>query len=198
MYEGIGGLMPLMTAAKDKANFPNLVMITMVALSLMHISFSTLCYMTFGNELTKPIIMEQMPQGNIIIQIVTFLFILNLVFSYPLTIYVSNIIIESFCCAKVENTACRKWMKNLSRSLVLLVGIISALYLAEILDKVFALCGTILGTTVVMTLPALCHYKVIACSEDQGSLSGRIVDIMLLIVSIGAMCLCTYQIVIDW
>jgi amino acid permease len=67
MYEGIGGLMPLMTAAKDKESFPTVVMMAMGALSLMHITFSSYCYYTFGDGLDKPIIMEMMPQSNIII-----------------------------------------------------------------------------------------------------------------------------------
>ena len=52
MYEGIGGLMPLMTPAKDKTTFPSLVMLAMTTLSIMHITFSSLCYYTYGNELT--------------------------------------------------------------------------------------------------------------------------------------------------
>ena len=67
MYEGIGGLMPLMAATKDKQAFPSLVMFVFAVLAAMHITFSLLCYYTFGSGLDKPIITEMLPQDNIIV-----------------------------------------------------------------------------------------------------------------------------------
>ena len=157
MYEGIGGLMPLMSATKNRNEFPTLLALALTTLTIIYICFSELCYFTFGDKLDKPIIMEMMPQTNIVIQVVTLLFILNLIFTYPLTVYITNIIWESFTCSGLQPGPCRKWVKNLQRSFVLLLGILCALYLKDILDKVLALSGTILGTTVVMAIPALCH-----------------------------------------
>ena len=46
----------------------------------------------------------------------------------------------------------------MQRSVVLALGIICAMYLKDYLDRIFALSGTLLGTTVVMAIPAICHY----------------------------------------
>ena len=57
MYEGIGGLMPLMNATKNRDEFPSLVVMALTTLTFIYISFSELCYFTYGDQLTKPIIM---------------------------------------------------------------------------------------------------------------------------------------------
>ena len=113
MYEGIGGLMPLMSATKNRDEFPTLLALALMTLTIIYISFSELCYFTFGDNLTKPIIMEMMPQNNIIIQIISCLYMINLLFSYPLTVYITNVILESFTCSSIEPGKCRKWLKNL-------------------------------------------------------------------------------------
>jgi len=108
-------------------------------------------------------IIEMMPADNPIIQTVKIAFIINLVFSYPLTIFITNLILESYTCKSLKKaTSARKWLKNLQRSLVLMLGIICAMYLKDQLDKVLALSGCILGTTVCVTMPALSHYYLLA------------------------------------
>jgi len=100
-----------------------------------------------------------MPNKNIIIVITKFIFIINLVFSYPIVIYTTNVIVEKHLFKSFKKkTKCRKWLKNLSRSAVLGSAIIVSIYFADTLDKVLALTGTIFGTGVVMTIPTLCHY----------------------------------------
>lgn len=95
LFEGIGGVMPIMSATRDRESFPILLCGTFMFLCMMHIGFAELCYYTFGNNLTKAIIMEHMPAANPIIQVVKILFMINLVFSYPLTIFITNLILES-------------------------------------------------------------------------------------------------------
>jgi len=113
MYEGIGGVMPIMSATKDRAEFPTILAITIGMLTLLYITFAELCYYTYGKNMDKPIIMEMMPAANPIIIVVKILFMLNLVFSYPLTIFVTNIIAESWTFSKMKKaTKCRKWLKN--------------------------------------------------------------------------------------
>ena len=42
----------------------------------------------------------------------------------------------------------------------MIVGMLMAIFFYDKLDKILALCGTILGTTVVLFIPAICHYKI--------------------------------------
>lgn len=101
-------------------------------------------------------------------QIIKILYTLNLVFSYPLTIYPTNIIIDSILFSSLpESSNLRLFLENFSRTIVLLIAMLLALFFYNSLDKLMALSGTILGTTVVLFIPSLCHYKLIARKENQ-------------------------------
>ena len=91
IYEGIGGVMPIMSATANREQFPYILTLAMISLTFMHIFFAELCYYTFGKDLNVAIITDKMPADNPIIQVVKLLFILNLVFSYPLTILPSRL-----------------------------------------------------------------------------------------------------------
>jgi proton-coupled amino acid transporter len=193
LFEGIGGLMPIMSATKDRESFPYLLCGAISFLVMMYIFFGELCYYTFGGNLNKAIIMEMMPADNPIIQVVKILFMLNLVFSYPLTIFITNLILEGFTFRHSKrNTTLRKWLKNFQRSFVLLVGIVCALYLKDSLDKIFALSGTVLGTTVVMSIPAICHLNLLAKTKTE-----KFIDVLLVLVAMTVMVFCTYRILIS-
>ena len=156
--------MPLMAMTKDRASFPRMLVYAFATLTTIYILFAELCYYTFGSDLNQTIIMAQMPSDNVIIQISKMLFIINLFFSYPLVIYMTNVILEGFLCKKCKKRGpMRKWLKNFSRSIILGIAIIIAMYYLEDLTTILALSGTILGTSVVMTIPTLCHYKL--CAE---------------------------------
>ena len=49
MFEGIGGVMPVMSATKDRNEFPTILAITLGVLTTIYICFSELCYYTYGN-----------------------------------------------------------------------------------------------------------------------------------------------------
>lgn len=106
--------MPLMSATKERSLFPSILTVALITLTITYCIFGELCYFTFGKTLNKPIITDMMPSSNIIIQIVKVLFMINLVFSYPLTIYITNVVLESFTFKSFKQaTATRKWLKNL-------------------------------------------------------------------------------------
>ena len=186
--------MPIMSATKDRQEFPTILAITLGFLTTIYICFSELCYYTYGKNLNKPIIIEMMPADNPIIQTVKIAFIINLVFSYPLTIFITNLILESYTCKSCKKaTNTRKWLKNIQRSLVLLLGIICAMYLKDQLDKVLSLCGCILGTTVCLTMPALCHYNLIAESKQA-----KAIDMFMIILAQVILIVCSIQIISQW
>ena len=129
LFEGIGGVMPLMGATKDRKAFPMLLAGSLAFLTVIFIIFSEICYYTYGDKLDQPIITEMLPKDNVIVQIIKFAFIGNLVFSYPITIYITNIILEGFTFQTCKRkSATRRWLKNVQRSLVLLGGILLGLY----------------------------------------------------------------------
>jgi len=71
--------------------------------------------------------------------------------------------------------------------MVLLLGLILALYFGKYLDKVLSICGCVLGTPIVMTLPVLAHYKLLAKTTTD-----KVIDIGMLVISLGVMIVCTY------
>lgn len=94
MFEGIGGVMPLMALAEDRTTFITLLKGCLILLCITYISFAELCYYTFGENLNAPIIMNMMPKKNWVIIVCKGLYIINLVFSYPIVIYMTNQIVE--------------------------------------------------------------------------------------------------------
>jgi len=194
MFEGIGGVIPLMALAEDRKTYITLLKGCLLLLCFTYIAFAELCYYTFGENLNAPIIMNMMPNNNMIIVITKFIFIINLVFSYPLVIYMTNQILEAYLFSSwKKRSKCRKWSKNFSRSMVLASSIIVSIYFADTLDKVLALTGTIFGTAVVMTIPTLCHYSLIAETRWE-----KLKDEVLIVVSIAVSCLCTQRIISTW
>lgn len=186
--------MPIMSATRDRESFPMLICMTFMFLCVLHICFAELCYYTFGNTLTQAIIMEHMPASNPIIQVVKILFMINLVFSYPLTIFITNLIVESFTFKNfTTNSPRRKFLKNAQRSFILLLGIICAIYLKDSLDKMLALSGTVLGTNVVMSIPVICHLRLMARTTTE-----KVIDFVILFISLTIMILCTYYIILQW
>ena len=132
LFEGIGGIMPIMSATKNRKDFGTVILPgAMALLCFCNVVFGNLCYYTFGTGLDKPLITEVMPADSKVIITVKFLFMLNLVFSYPLTIYITNIILESYTFSKGTlkgKDKCRYWMKNLQRTIVLIIGILCAIF----------------------------------------------------------------------
>ena len=86
----------------------------MVTLCTIYILFASLCYYTFRDSIESPIIMDMMPEDNPLIQVVKVLFTCNVMVSYPLTIYITNFILEEFTFKRFKKKSCaRTWGKNL-------------------------------------------------------------------------------------
>jgi proton-coupled amino acid transporter len=56
-YEGIGVVMPIMSTCSVPEKFPYLLTLAVLTLTVIYIAFSELCYYTFGDNLTEPIVM---------------------------------------------------------------------------------------------------------------------------------------------
>jgi proton-coupled amino acid transporter len=94
-FEGIGTLMPVMAETKNKHKFERTVKCALSFLALYFSAFGVLCYAYFGTQKEKFII-NNMSQTNKGIEAVKLAYCINLVFSYPLTIFPANMILESF------------------------------------------------------------------------------------------------------
>lgn len=170
MFEGIGCVMPVMNASNERARelFPWLLAAGLGTLCLTYICFCEICYANYGAGLNQSIVMQQLPSSNLIVQIVKLAFVGNLLFSYPLTIYPTNIILDEvlFGCLP-ETSRVRLALETLMRTLVLAAGMTLAVFFYDDLDRILAMSGCLLGTTVVLIVPSVCHYVLITKPERR-------------------------------
>jgi len=172
MFEGIGSVMPVMNAYSPEVHkkFPYILAAALGTLCSIYIIFSEINYYTFGNDLNQPIVMGMMPANNLIIQIVKVLFSINIMFSYPITIFPTNQILEEIFLSRfAENSTYRNFFFRLICTIVLILGLVSAVQFYHDLDKILATTGVAFGTFVVLFVPSLCHYKLIATHPKFGS-----------------------------
>ena len=74
----------------------------------------------------------------------------------------TNYVLESVIFNKMQYSSLRKWLKNLSRVIVLALGVILGTMFYYTLPKIAGLVGTVFGTVVVFVFPALLHNKLLA------------------------------------
>jgi hypothetical protein len=85
-----------------------------ISIAALYISFSLLTIFSFGvydadgnpNGI-RTLVTDSLPQGDRFIWLVEVLFIINLIFSYPLVIFPANIVIESYLFAGWPKTKTR-------------------------------------------------------------------------------------------
>ena len=87
----------------------------------------------------------------------------------------------------------RKWLVNLSRFIVVLLGGIAAVFLAEKLDKFFGLLGALLCAPLAFMMPACLHLKLLAKNRTQ-----RMVDYILILISLAVLVFCVTLSLLAW
>lgn len=194
-FEGIGTVMPIYENTKSTVNYRLTVAQALGTLALLFSSFGLLCYGYFGHmDEKKSFVIQNLDETNIFIKVTRLLFCVNLVFSYPLTIYPTNKSIESFLFVRMlENTWQRKWLKNLSRTVVCFLGCFLSITFTNVLDHFLGVSGAVLGIPIILITPTLCHYKLVA----ESKLSKR-VDVAFILFAIAVMILCAYNGIAAW
>lgn len=89
-YEGIGIVMPVLATSAKPERFKEMLIYAFITLVIIFVAFSELCYMAWGSNDDQPIITEMLPEENLGVILLKFLFSLNLVSSFPLVIYPAN------------------------------------------------------------------------------------------------------------
>ena len=169
MFEGIGTILPIMEASDEetKSIFSSLIFAALAMLALINIVFSELCYYAYGSEITEPIFIQQMPEENPAIITAKILYVIMVVISYPLTIYITNYVIEEIVFSKMEYSELRKWLKNLSRTIVVALALFISIVFYYSLHKILGFSGLILGSIVVLIVPSLIHNTLVATTKTE-------------------------------
>lgn len=100
-YEGIGSVLPIMEASDAKDHFTLILSLALGCLCFIHLTFTELVYYAYGDDIVEPVIILQMPETNPVVIVGKILFLFNIIFSYPLNIYQTNNVIESFTFSKM-------------------------------------------------------------------------------------------------
>ena len=103
MFEGIGCCLPVMRETEKPQNFAIITLSVQFMLLTLQTLFSSLCYYAWGNEIVEPIITEILPSGNTFVQVMKFLYCINLIYSYRISIVPTFTCLETYI-LKIKET----------------------------------------------------------------------------------------------
>jgi hypothetical protein len=75
----------------------------------------------------------------------------------------------------MEYSVLRTWLKNLSRTVIVTIGVLVALFFYYSLHKILSFSGVVIGSFVVLITPALVHFKIVADSSCDRTINVLIV-----------------------
>ena len=135
----------------------------MTVLSALYMFIGQFTYFSYGRDLEgKPLITSTWSNGTWFGIALKIIFIVNLLFTYPLVIYPVFQVAEGYLFHSFDKGLKRMWLKNVFRTLVVAFTIVVALILNSKLDKFLALLGGFACAPIAFTLPCLFHYKLCA------------------------------------
>jgi solute carrier family 36 (proton-coupled amino acid transporter) len=95
-YEGIGVVMPIMSACECPEKFDKILFYALLTLTVVYCLFGNFCYLVIGTDLDTTFITQELDPTSKIVSILQVMMSLNLVCSYAIMIYPTNTIIEDY------------------------------------------------------------------------------------------------------
>lgn len=195
-YEGIGIVLPVQDVTANPESYPKIVIAVISVVALLYVLFGTFCISAWGNEILPLVTsnVDSEPDApkwlNYTIKI---LFMVNLLFSYPLVLYPAHIIIENIIYSGWEKSKKRQWSKNITRSLLVAFTVVFTLVTSDKIEKLLSFNGALFCTPVAFMFPAAFHLKAVA--NDKCS---KATDITILVFSFAVMIFCTFMGIKTW
>ncbi|CAI2363909.1 unnamed protein product [Moneuplotes crassus] len=195
IFEGVGVVIPVRDACRDKEHFPAIFMAMMLVLTCILIFFGFFNYAVYGDELLSnaPMVTKILRKGDVVVEIVMVLFIINLIFSYPLVIYPSNVVIESYSIDKMTPSISRTWLRNLSRALVVFITFFIGIYFEDSLDRLLSVVGSLTCTPVAFIMPAVLHLNLVAKTR-----LAKTIDYSIICLGIALLVGITSHTILNW
>lgn len=161
-YEGVGIVMPVMKTCDCPEKFEKLLIAACLTLAVSYCIFGTLTYLAYG-EMKQQLALQWLPQ-DAIVKLTTVCFIVNLIFTYPLTINPTNVNLDSYTVDIFMRKSSTK--KTCLKNLVRVIVCVSAAYLGiemkEFIDKAIGFAGAMFCAPLAMIVPTLCHLILVA------------------------------------
>jgi len=153
-FEGIGLILPIQESMKEPTQFPFVLGLIMVIITVLFTSVGALSYAAFGSS-TKTVILLNFPQDSKFVNAVQFLYSLAILLSTPLQLFPAIRILETSIFGRrsgKENIKV-KWEKNLFRFTLVAMCALIAWGGADDLDKFVALVGSFACIPLVYIYP---------------------------------------------
>lgn len=186
-FEGIGTVLPILKESQNPSHFRKLLSLAFISLSIYFCVFAFIAYMYFGTQ-KEPYIINNFDSSNTFIKFVKLMYCVNLVFSYPLSVYPTNVTLETYTLMRVKNEKVKYWLANLSRVFVCFLACFLSIVFHEIIDEFLGLTGAVLGVPIILTIPTLCHY--ILCAKTKFE---KYADLTIIVISLMIAIFCSYK-----
>ena len=134
-----------------------------------------------------------LPVDSVGVIVMKFCFCLNLIFSYPLVIQPTNKIFGKWFCSTARDGNCRYWLKNMQRTILVVLTVVISVTVADKLDKFLGLVGALLCAPLSLTIPSLVHLILLAETPKA-----KCIDITLIIGSAAVLAFTTMQTIMAW
>ena len=124
---------------------------------------------------------------------VAFVYIVNLLITYPLVLHPANMVIEASIFKGVPKSRKRTWMKNLLRTCLVAATVGVGISLRHTLDKLMSVVGSLTCAPIAFIFPSLFHYKLAATTKRE-----RVIDLTIAGIGIFLMIFITIYTLITW
>lgn len=98
-YEGVGLVLPVLEITEKPHLYKYVLVACMSTVLISYVLFGEFCYAVYGKNVNTIIIAQLPTDSNFNIGFkaaLVILFIINLLFTYPLVIYPANIVVETY------------------------------------------------------------------------------------------------------
>ncbi|EEP79901.1 conserved hypothetical protein [Uncinocarpus reesii 1704] len=164
-YEGVGLIIPIQESMKRPQQFPRVLALCMVIITVIFLASGVLGYAAFGSA-TETVVLLNLPQDDKFVNGVQFLYSVAILLSTPLQLFPAIRIMENglFTRSGKYNPGI-KWKKNIFRFFLVVFCAAVAWGGAADLDKFVALVGSFACVPLVYVYPPLLHLKAVATTR---------------------------------
>ncbi|KAG6038512.1 hypothetical protein E4U41_004129 [Claviceps citrina] len=192
-FEGIGLIIPIQESMKHPSQFPRVLFLVMVIITVLFTVMGAISYAAYGSK-TETVVLLNLPQDDKFVNGVQLLYSCAILLSTPLQIFPAIRIIETELFTRSgKYNPWIKWKKNIFRFFMVMLCSGIAWGGANHLDKFVALVGNFACIPLVYIYPPLLHLKAVARNRWW-----RISDMILCIFGFCAMAYATSLTIMSW
>lgn len=217
-FEGIGLIIPVQNSMKNPEKFPLVLLLVIITATILFVTVAVVGYLSYGSQV-ETVILLNLPQDNIIVNLIQLFYSVAIMLSTPLQLFPAIKIIENRVFATSGKFLLRvtmgeetvkkftstgksnwrvKWAKNVGRTFIVSVVVLTAYCGMNSLDKFVSIIGSFCCLPLVYVFPAMLHLKccVTACENGEGTRNTKffiIFDKILIAFGMVSMAYTSYQ-----